>query len=124
MFRITQGKGFGVGFPNGYRLSVQFGPFNYCDNKNYECVGEFNDAQTRAGAEGCANAEIAVIQPNGEFMELIGDSVEGYVTPTQVAVIMAVLAANVSPEQTAGAVREVLSDPDFMSEPEVKALTP
>jgi hypothetical protein len=124
MFRITQGKGFGVGFPNGYRLSVQFGPVNYCDNKNYECVGELNDAQTRAGAEGCANAEIAVVQPDGEFMELIGDSVAGYVTPTQVACIMTVLAANVSPERTARAVREVLSDPDLMNEPEVKALTP
>lgn len=32
MFRITRGKGFHVSFPNGYTVSVQFGPGNYCDH--------------------------------------------------------------------------------------------
>jgi len=31
-FRITQGKGFHLNFPNGVTLSTQFGAGNYGDN--------------------------------------------------------------------------------------------
>ena len=38
MFKITEGKGFHITFANGYTVSVQFGPDNYCDHyhKNSE----------------------------------------------------------------------------------------
>lgn len=33
MFINTQGKGFQMSFPNGYRISVQWGRNNYCENQ-------------------------------------------------------------------------------------------
>ena len=32
MFEVTTGKGFHVTFENGWTVSVQFGPGNFCDN--------------------------------------------------------------------------------------------
>ena len=94
-FRITQGKGFDVAFPNGWTLSVQWGPFNYCENRDYNTG--FDSLNVAAiGERGCANAEIAVIAPNGEFINLGSDTVAGWVTPTQVAAIMNILATEVS----------------------------
>lgn len=34
MFRICQGKGFQLTFPNGCTISIQFGPGNYCEHYN------------------------------------------------------------------------------------------
>ncbi len=33
-FYITGGKGFHISFPNGYTMSVQFGPGDYCENSD------------------------------------------------------------------------------------------
>lgn len=82
VFRICQAKGFQVQFDNGYTVSVQFGPSNYCDNydMDWKDVGDFVES---------ANAEIAIIKPdNGGFELLIDDDVAGHVTPDQIAKIM------------------------------------
>ena len=34
MFRITRGKGFLLKLENGWTVSVQFGPINYCEHLN------------------------------------------------------------------------------------------
>ena len=36
MFRITDGKGFHITFPNGVTLSTQFGGGNYCANYDFK----------------------------------------------------------------------------------------
>jgi hypothetical protein len=75
MFTITAGKGFQLTFANGYGLSVQWGSFNYCDNRweSYDDVV--------LGEAGSPNAEIAVILPNGDIDH---DSIQGWLTPDQV----------------------------------------
>ena len=65
-------KGFFIRFKNGYEVSVQLGSYNYSDN-------------------GQTTAEVAVTDPNGDFVPLVGrfawqkDDVLGYATPEQVA---------------------------------------
>ena len=65
-FRITDGKGFQMRFANGWSISVQFGIGNYCENSNIDWGFRSNP---EVGAEGSSDAEIAIIQPNGEFFE-------------------------------------------------------
>lgn len=71
-FTITQGKGFGITFPNGWGISVQFGYGNYCDNYNaYREPGESTDAHhARLGAAGSDTAECAVFNVNGDMVAL------------------------------------------------------
>jgi hypothetical protein len=62
-FRITGGKGFHMTFANGYTVSVQWGPGNYCDNYN-ERISQVKCAET-----GSSTAECAVWGPNGNMIE-------------------------------------------------------
>lgn len=80
LFRICNGKGFQIEFGNGYTVSVQFGPSNYCDNYDMEWkdVGDYITS---------SNAEIAIIK-DGSLIDLVGDSVAGDVTPDQIASII------------------------------------
>ena len=61
MFRITGGKGFHITFDNGWTVSVQFGPGNYCDNYDE------NDHE-KAGAQGSTTAECAVWGPDKKIV--------------------------------------------------------
>ena len=95
MLRITQGKGFQITFENGYTLSVQFGPMNYCENKNYNWSEPYARAASEAGERGSSNAEIAVIAPNKELLQIEPhDSVRGWVSPDEIARIMGIVATN------------------------------
>jgi len=65
--------GLRIKFKNGYAISVQFGPGNYCHNRNKtEPVGE------------CATAETAIIDRYDRFVSYKGDHVQGYQTPADV----------------------------------------
>lgn len=83
-FCITNQTGFHITFPNGYTISVQFGPANYCDNYNR---GIGRDEQV-SGEEGSATAETAYWGPDGKLIsERQGeytDTVQGYQTVAQV----------------------------------------
>ena len=88
-FRITDGKGFGMALPNGWWISVQFGPGNYCQHYDRR-IGEDGPA---CGAEGSFNAECAVINKDHKMVELpefmfpgrdYRDIVAGYCTPEMV----------------------------------------
>ena len=57
-FTITQQKGFQIVFPNGYILSTQFGPANYCDNYNMDIWTEGE----LAGKQGSNQVEIAIFK--------------------------------------------------------------
>lgn len=83
MFRITDGKGFGIKFANGYTVSVQFGPGNYCENYHAKIGQEEKDC----GRKGSIDAETAVISPQGELIETPysnGDTVSPRNTPDKV----------------------------------------
>jgi hypothetical protein len=81
-FTITHDKGFHIKFPNGYILSTQFGPANYCDNYDMK-IGE---EERKAGQLGANQVEIAVFKGNELITlpkRLTGkdhpDSVDGYI---------------------------------------------
>lgn len=77
MFRITGGKGFHITFKNGYTLSTQFGPGNYCDN--YDMVIGKEDIE--AGKRGSCEVEVAIISPSGKLIDLPDErgTVDGYI---------------------------------------------
>ena len=81
MFNITRGKGFHVLFPNGYTVSVQFGPGNYCQNRS----APFN-ADKECGEMGSKDAECAVWKDFGDYVRPEGwnDDVKGWMSPTEV----------------------------------------
>jgi len=54
-FSINQHKGFTLKFENGYFLSVQFGPGNYCQNYNKDF-----DSPKKTNSWKSKNAEIAI----------------------------------------------------------------
>lgn len=84
MFYITIKKGFHITFENGYNVSVQFGPANYCDHYNRNIGIDEEDC----GKEGSGTAECAVWK--GKSRDMIehplfsGNTVGGYMSPAQV----------------------------------------
>lgn len=81
MFSMTQiypnaAKGFQIKFANGYTVSVQWGPANYCDN----FTGDM-----RKTADDSTTAETAIITPDGDFLLYKGDDVQGHQTADDVA---------------------------------------
>lgn len=56
MFKICEGKGFQITFDNGWTVSVQFGPGNYCENRN-ESLSFYTDIDHRNAVS--RDAEIA-----------------------------------------------------------------
>ena len=82
-FYITGGKGFHITFENGYTVSVQFGPGNYCDNYKVK-IGRDEKA---AGEGGSRNAECAVWASDGDLIKYKkwgGDTVSNRSTPGEV----------------------------------------
>ena len=89
-FISTRRKGFHMTFENGLSISVQWGAGNYCDN-HYPKNMDFSfskDAESDT-------AEIAIITPDGEFLNPedfgieYGDGmVAGYLSPEEVVDLM------------------------------------
>ena len=100
MFRINNGKGFFVEFPNKYGVSVQFGYGNYSSNRgdNLPFPIDWEVTNRKLGEEGALTAEIAVIDPQGnltgqELGIFEGDSVEGWCDATRVLEVLNLVAA-------------------------------
>lgn len=87
MFKITSGKGFQMTFANGWTVSVQFGPGNYCENRSMLFDTEFSPSESDrlAGAKGSIDAEIAAWDKDGTWYNFGTDTVKGWVTPDMVA---------------------------------------
>ena len=77
MIEITRGRGFHLTFDNGWTISVQIGYGNYCANRD---KGSFDTVP-----EPSPDAEIAVMNPKGEMVELVNDTVQGWVSTEKVA---------------------------------------
>ena len=74
--RITDGKGFGISFDNGWAVSVQFGYGNYADNydgPNGQRVDDWREMNRQCGELGSRTAECAVFKPGGEMLERLPD---------------------------------------------------
>ena len=93
-FRITGKKGFHVTFANGWTVSVQFGPGNYCANRDMSIR---NDDEA-AGKKGSPTAEVAAWPPDGELIGFSdGDTVQGYQSPADVLDLLNRIAAMPTP---------------------------
>lgn len=82
-FKITKGKGFHIIFANGWGVSVQFGPGNYCENYD----GDIGKDETASGEGGSWHAECAILDPKGGLFRhpsFDGDTVGGWKSPEDV----------------------------------------
>jgi len=86
MTSINKGKhGFHVEFDNGYTLSIQWGPMNYCSNR---CMDAFTDAEVHSATD----FEMAVFMPKGGLIDLSEyDQVQGWVPMKHLPLIMTLI---------------------------------
>ena len=83
-FQITNHKGFRMGFKNGFEISVQWGPGNYCERKDED----FNKPQEERFWES-RTAEIAIFDSKDNSMITLGeDNVDGWLTSDKVAKVI------------------------------------
>jgi hypothetical protein len=87
MFRITDGRGFHMTFANGWTVSVQFGPYSHCSNRDLNSrIGEsYARASRDAGKQGSIDAEIAAWDSNDVWYDFGDDKIKGWVKPDEVA---------------------------------------
>jgi len=88
-------RGFFIGFANGYRVSVQFGKFNYCSARGEVSRKPFPKAQYEAWLqENCPDAEVAIWNPQGNLVPFktsensIPDDVRPYTDPETLVKIL------------------------------------
>ena len=82
-FGATMNKGYYMTFENGWAISVQWGPGNYC---NRSSIGNYNaPMETDNGAWTSDTAEIAIIHEGGKWYSFGHDEVKGYQTPDEIA---------------------------------------
>jgi hypothetical protein len=77
MFEVTGNKGVYIKFPNGYSISIQWGPVNYCGNHS-------RDIGYGKPVPASSTAETAIMNPDGEFVLYKGAEVQGYQSVTEV----------------------------------------
>ena len=93
-FNTFARKGFQMTFPNGLTVSVMFGSGNYCEHRfNRDVEPLFGATVPVWGRHGSEDAEVAVIAPDGEFMDGFPhcpdcDHVVGWLTPSEVLEVM------------------------------------
>lgn len=84
MIAIIEGSGFHMTFENGWTVSVQFRPWNYCDNKDYQ--QSVVDWRPNPNKYSCNNAEIAAWDKDDNWYNFDNDdTVKGYVSANQIA---------------------------------------
>ena len=101
-FLATRNKGFRMTFENGFAISVQWGPGNYCEKKDED----FDKPEKERFWESCS-AEIAVIDTNNNMQEnssvgmisLGRDTVEGWVSADQVAKVITIVQSSKTKEE-------------------------
>ena len=94
-FLATRNKGFRMTFENGFAISVQWGPENYCDRKNEE---DFDKPMKERFWES-KSAEIAVFNKEGEFIGIADDTVVGWLTTDKVVKCITVVQSSKTTEE-------------------------
>lgn len=88
-FAVYRNKGFHVTFENGWTVSVQFGPGNYCENRDKDF-----DMPNVEKYWHSPDAEFAAWDKDGKWFDFEdGDTVQGWGTPAQVLEFMTMIAA-------------------------------
>ena len=83
-FLATRNKGFRMEFDNGFEISVQWGPGNYCERKDED----FDKPHEERFWES-RTAEIAIFDSKDDSMITLGkDNVDGWLTPDKVAKVI------------------------------------
>tara|TARA_R100000315_G_scaffold57123_1_gene31694 strand:+ start:258 stop:590 length:333 start_codon:yes stop_codon:yes gene_type:complete len=83
-FSINNHKGFNLKFNNDWRVSVQFGPGNYCERRE----SKYNEPESELHWES-SDAEIAVWHArDGKMVYLESDVVRGWCTADEVALVI------------------------------------
>jgi len=79
--------GFKMEFPNGWTISVQWGPGNYCENGNTSTINSINPFDGQYHQFKSNTAEIAVIHKDHSrwYPTSEHDDVKGWVSATEVA---------------------------------------
>ena len=94
-FIATRNKGFRMTFKNGFAISVQWGPGNYCEKKDED----FDKPEKERFWESCS-AEIAIFDSKDDSMITLGeDTVEGWVSADQVAKVITIVQSSKTKEE-------------------------
>lgn len=81
MLQIVNAKGFRMTFTNGWTVSVQWGPMNYCENRSYDFNAHMNIPEDLASQD----AEVAAWDADGNWHDFGTDQVKGWCTANEVA---------------------------------------
>lgn len=81
-FAITSHCGFHWKLPNGFCMSVQWGPGNYSDHHSVLFSEYGSPAKTDWWASD--RVEVAVFDPGGDFLRTTHDDVQGYLSSADV----------------------------------------
>lgn len=89
MFKSTRNKGFSMTFNNGWTISVQFGPGNYCSNQSRYSSEEDEYEAPMNAKDGIwiseETAEIAAWDKDGNWYSFGQDTVIGWINADEVA---------------------------------------
>ena len=97
-FKSTARKGFHITFENGWTVSVQWGPGNYCDNY----AARF-DLDGRTDWES-STAEVAAWPAEGDWYQFEhGDTVDGHRSPAEVLAFVNMVAGFAPSNEVSGA---------------------
>jgi len=68
-------RGFSITFNNGYRVSVQFAPSNFCENYSLS-TDPVTVREEPTKFNSSSNAEVAVLAPNGNFVRMYRNQID------------------------------------------------
>ena len=79
----SAGTGFSMKFANGWTVSVQFGEYSYCNNRDL--------LHSERNKNKCINAEIAAWDANDEWYSFETDQVKGWCDADEAADFIAMI---------------------------------
>jgi len=94
-FIATHNKGFQMKFENGFSISVQWGPGNYCEKKNTDFHAPMKDKFWES-----ISAEIAIFDKDGGLVQCgTHDNVSGWLSTDTVAKCIAIVQSSITKEE-------------------------
>ena len=91
MFESCSNKGFRITFANGYALSVQWGPINYCTNRDINANWDIA-MSAKDGMWESETAEVAVFDPDDKIIDMDDNQVHGHVHADGIVDLMTLVA--------------------------------
>lgn len=94
MFSASGNKGFQITFANGNKISVQWGPMNYCEPTHPQGRNAAFDEPMKNDFWEAETVEVAAFDKDGNWHNFGHDQVIGWQTPEQVLEFMNFVANN------------------------------